>query len=224
MILVLDVETTGLSSETDRVCEIAAVEILGPENGSGRTHTHLVNPGRPIPPEASGVHHITDEEVEDALSLEAACALLPALKAEAYAAHNAAFDRGFLECLPDRPWVCTWKCAQAVWPEAPSYSNQTLRYWLGINVKLADGRKRDFPHSALYDAATTANILLRLLEVKPLEELIRISSEPVLLRTIPFGKHRGMMFKDIPRDYLRWLFRQTDLDEDLRHTLQHHLP
>jgi exodeoxyribonuclease X len=223
MILVVDTETTGLFPETDRVCELAAVEVLTPGVGNGATYNYLVNPGRSIPAEASAVHHITDEDVENAMSLQEACTLLPGSKAEAYAAHNAAFDKSFLKGLPDRPWVCSWKCAMSVWPDAPGYGNQVLRYYLGFSVPVAGGRGA-FPHSALYDALTTAGILLRLLEVKPLEELIKISSEPVLLRKMPFGKHKGMLFKDVPRDYLRWLFRQTDLDEDLAHTLRHHLP
>ena len=39
---------------------------------------------------------------------------------------------------------------------------------------------------------------------------------------MPFGKHKGVKFKKIPVDYLRWL-SGTDLDEDMAHTVKHHL-
>ena len=109
-----------------------------------------------------------------------------------------------------------------MWPDAPSYGNQTLRYYLKLELPKLEGRGSS-PHSALYDAVTTAGVLIKLLAERTVEELVVISNNPVLLRTMPFGKHRGEAFKDVPKDYLRWLNRQTDLSEDLKHTLEHHL-
>ena len=37
-----------------------------------------------------------------------------------------------------------------------------------------------------------------------------------------FGKHKGEFFKDIPQDYLKWL-SGTELDEDMRFTVEHYL-
>jgi exodeoxyribonuclease X len=37
---------------------------------------------------------------------------------------------------------------------------------------------------------------------------------------MPFGKHKGMLFKEVPPDYLEWL-QGTELDGDMEHTVRH---
>ena len=66
--LVIDSETTGLDPAVDRIVELAAVVFRGGEVVSRMGM--LVNPGRPIPEEATDVHHITDAMVADAPTLE----------------------------------------------------------------------------------------------------------------------------------------------------------
>lgn len=221
MILVIDTETTGLSPETDNVVELAVVQVDLKAKIIARYGQTLVNPGREIPHVASAIHHIVGRDVLEAPVLGEAAKLLVPDDADAYCAHNATFDRGFLKELPERPWVCTWKCANAVWSDAPSYGNQVLRYWLGIDVPVLQGRGA-FPHSALYDALTTAQILIKLLEERTLEELVSISERPMLMRKMTFGKHAGLPFAEVPKDYRAWLRRQPNLDEDLKHTLDHY--
>ena len=56
-----------------------------------------MNPGRPIPKEASDVHKITDEDVKDAPAFAAVVEEIAALLSGCVpAAYNAAFDRAFL--------------------------------------------------------------------------------------------------------------------------------
>jgi hypothetical protein len=43
---------------------------------------------------------------------------------------------------------------------------------------------------------------------------LSIPSKPVLLSRIYFGKHKGLLFRDIPVDYLRWLSKQDDLNKN----------
>lgn len=57
----LDLATTGTSVRNDRIIEIA-VTWLQPD-GNWRTVSRRVNPGIPIPPEATAIHGITDEDV-----------------------------------------------------------------------------------------------------------------------------------------------------------------
>jgi len=56
-----DLETTGVNANTDRIVEIAYLKVY--PNGNEETKTFRVNPGMPIPKEASDIHHITDEDV-----------------------------------------------------------------------------------------------------------------------------------------------------------------
>jgi len=59
----LDLETTGINIQQDRIVSIAVIKKL--PDGSKETKSVLINPGIPIPPQASEVHGITDEMVQD---------------------------------------------------------------------------------------------------------------------------------------------------------------
>lgn len=62
-IVVFDLETTGPDPAVDRVVELSACRIA--EDGEITVRTRRVNPERPIPPEATAVHGITDADVAD---------------------------------------------------------------------------------------------------------------------------------------------------------------
>jgi DNA polymerase-3 subunit epsilon len=94
-IALIDVETTGTDASVDRVVEVGIVIARGGEIVERKNW--LVNPGRPIPKEASDVHKITDEDVKDAPAFAAVVEEIAALLSGCVpAAYNAAFDRAFL--------------------------------------------------------------------------------------------------------------------------------
>lgn len=62
-LVVFDLETTGVDIAKDRIVQIAMVKIM--PDGTQDSRQTLVNPGIPIPAEASAVHNITDEAVRD---------------------------------------------------------------------------------------------------------------------------------------------------------------
>jgi DNA polymerase-3 subunit epsilon len=94
-IALIDVETTGTDAAADRVVEVGIAIARGGEVVERRNW--LVNPGRPIPKEASDVHKITDDDVKDAPSFaEIAEEIAAMLSGCVPAAYNAAFDRAFL--------------------------------------------------------------------------------------------------------------------------------
>src|SRR5208282_306064 len=57
-------------------------------------------------------------------------------RATVVAAHKADFDRTYLR-NDDRPWICTYRCSIKEWPDAPSHTNQALRYWLALQPDIA---------------------------------------------------------------------------------------
>ncbi len=59
-----DLETTGVNIATDRIVEIFILKVY--PDGKEETYLRRVNPGIPIPKEASDVHGITNEDVKDA--------------------------------------------------------------------------------------------------------------------------------------------------------------
>jgi DNA polymerase-3 subunit epsilon len=56
-----DLETTGVNIATDRIIEISLLKLMPDQ--SREIRTYRVNPGIPIPPEATLVHGISDEDV-----------------------------------------------------------------------------------------------------------------------------------------------------------------
>lgn len=60
-----DLESTGTDATKDRIVQLSLLKIS--PDGSHTQHTHLVHPGRPIPPASTAVHSITDEDVEHCL-------------------------------------------------------------------------------------------------------------------------------------------------------------
>ncbi len=94
-IAMIDVETTGKDASVDRVVEVAIAIARG--GNVAERKSWLVNPGRPIPKEASEVHKIADEDVKDAPPFAGvAKEIAEALSGHVPAAYNAAFDRAFL--------------------------------------------------------------------------------------------------------------------------------
>jgi DNA polymerase-3 subunit epsilon len=59
----LDLETTGINISKDRIVEIAILKIF--PSGKEESKTRRINPEMPIPPEATGIHGITDDDVKD---------------------------------------------------------------------------------------------------------------------------------------------------------------
>ena len=65
---IVDLETTGIFVRTAKIIEISAVRVR--DNQITDHFSRLVNPGCPIPPEASAVNHISDEMVKDCPCLD----------------------------------------------------------------------------------------------------------------------------------------------------------
>ena len=59
-----DLETTGVDPLRDKIVEFSMVRI--DPDGARESKTLRINPGRPIPPEATAVHGIGDEDVKGA--------------------------------------------------------------------------------------------------------------------------------------------------------------
>ena len=157
---VVDVETTGLDRQADRVVELAVVLI----DASGRVlyeWTTLVDPG----PGGAGptrIHGISDEMVALAPPFSAfAGDLAYMLAGRVVVAHNAAFDVGFIEQSFFRSGMAL------VQPAIEYIDTMAIAELLQLPRKLGDlcahlGVFFD-PHNALDDARATAQVLTRML-------------------------------------------------------------
>jgi len=226
--MALDTETTGIEAPEHKAVEVAAVLV---KNGQIiAAFTTYLNPGRDIPAVASGVHGLTLEDLQDAPTLEETLPWLNqmASQVDALVAHNAPFDRSMLPGLVEKPWIDTLRLSRRLQPELESHANQALRYALNLRCPEADGMPA---HRALSDAYVTARLLVRLLAdvfrdaTFPLdaEALALEISKPMLLPVCGFGKHKGIPWAKVPKDYLQWLLRQTEIDQDVAFTAKHYL-
>lgn len=215
---VIDLETTGTEPPAE-IIEFGRVDVVV---GEGSTtieapQAWLYRPLRGIPPETKAVHHIT--EVDFSLStpvctpeyLHSAVWSGPA--PAALVAHSCAFERQFItEATTGAiPWICTYKVAMHVWPDAPRHSNQVLRYWRGLTL---DNALAMPPHRAGPDAWVTAHLLAELARFASFDQMVAWTREPRPMPVLTFGKHRGQPWAQVPSDYLQWMISQTDMDAD----------
>jgi len=233
VVRVVDVETTGLDPLA-QVCEIGYCDVVSNEVDENSKPvgwqvvegtSSLLSVEIPIPPEVSAVHHILAEDLVGAPRLSDIAPIIfehPENRPFYLAAHNCKFERQFLtpEITGDVSWICTYQVACRVWPDAPSHSNQVLRYWRNPGGLVRE--RAGAAHRAFGDAYVTAFLLRELLQAQPIEELVAWSNEPVLLTRVSFGKHKGKPWAEVPTDYLEWMLGQ-DFDEDRLHTARFHL-
>ncbi len=250
VLAVTDTETTG-GEETDQVCEMAVV-LVDPVKRAERKPrfrwSSLIRPTCPMSSVGRAAHHISDAELADKWTMAemlkerglpeyGRCPQEEEIEA-VFAAHNAEFDLQMLlqsgvpqDFLPKRV-ICTYKCARHLWPKAPKFSNQVLRYWLDVDVPKITSLP---PHRALPDVMVTQAILCRMLEEKTVDELVELTSTPILIETCTLGEQAGKLWSEVPVDFLQWLLskgprrpnprggRDIGFDDDTRHTAQHWL-
>lgn len=159
-VLLIDCETAGTDPQKDKLCEIGAILFSVHHQAVIQQISFL------LPVEANPAYAINKIPVQlcnplfdrDQTMLEESRQMLTNmfLVADAFVAHNADFDRQFLEkefdCLPRRPWICT--CNGISWPglrPRPSLRDLALHY--GVPVWAA--------HRALTDCTYLAQVFER---------------------------------------------------------------
>lgn len=218
-----DIETSG-KEPTDEVLEIGRYDVIDGKLDLASGHCQFVRPARTIPPSASAIHHITDDDVADAAPwAEAWRGLvdnhkLPMAGVEVvYAAHFAQFERQWLDPLIKARWIDTWRCALKQWPGLESHSLQSIRYELGLP---ADPVLAFPPHRALPDAYVCGLLVIELLKHQSAETLIAWSSAPPFFTKFDFGKFSGKPLSAADDGWLDWyLNKATETNPDWRHNL-----
>lgn len=245
--IAIDFESTGKDAMTASPIEVGLASC---DDGAFEYQQFVaLQPGQLIPPETSAVHHIVDEDIRGApywpetlVTMRRQMEVDGSLDGVVLVAHNAEYEQGILANteFAALPWVCTFKCALIAFPDAPSHSNEALRYWL----KLGNNRGRagqQNAHSALHDAKVTAglfNVLRGWFSIDLIERgvlardaelvdpfvqdviighMVQVSSEPAKLPTCPIGDWRGKKWEEVDAGFLRWMINKPIDREDAIH-------
>jgi DNA polymerase III epsilon subunit-like protein len=166
----IDVETTGLTSKTDRVIELAIIVARG--HTLIREACWLVNPQIAIPKAASNVNGIVDGDVVNSPTFSTIAGQIAELLegVDACIAYNAAFDRGFISAEFERSGIPAPTIVGEYWADPLQFAR---RVFAGESShKLGDTARRlgiaqQSEHRAGGDAMTALNIWLSLLSRAP---------------------------------------------------------
>jgi len=165
--IVLDTETTGLSSEGgDRLVEIGCVELVNRMPTGNEFHVYI-NPQRDVPVEAANVHGLTAEFLADKpVFSHVARSFLDFIQADTLVIHNADFDVGFLNMelrklsaplISGNRVIDTLAIARRKHPGGPNTLDALCKRY-GID------NSRRTKHGALLDSLLLAEVYIELLD------------------------------------------------------------
>ncbi|RYG89598.1 MAG: 3'-5' exonuclease [Alphaproteobacteria bacterium] len=157
--LFVDVETTGLDPVNDEIIELAMVPFTYTQDGrllsTGEAFQSFREPGKPIPTEVTALTGISDAMVAGASILPEDVTSFVA-PASFVVAHNASFDRRFLERFCDVFTTKAWGCSmsQVDWA-ASGFEGVKLAYLAGAAGFFYDR------HRAVHDCYAAIELLAR---------------------------------------------------------------
>ncbi len=165
MFAIVDVETTGLSINNEKITEIAIILYDGHKVTD--KYSTLINPEKRIPYRITQITGINDSMVETAPKFyEVAKKIIELTEGRILVGHNVRFDYNFLirefkefDYVFKRKTVCTVKTARKLIPGEMSYSLPKLTKSLGI------GHANQ--HRALGDTEATTVLFEMLLAIDP---------------------------------------------------------
>ncbi|WP_414048000.1 PolC-type DNA polymerase III [Macrococcus equi] len=166
--VVFDVETTGLSSQYDKIIELAAVKVKDGEIVD--KFERFSNPGERLNETIKNLTGITDDMLVDAQPIEDVLSDFRDFVGDAiYIAHNASFDMGFIDTGFERLGygattngvIDTLELSRTINTELGKHGLNFLAKKYGVELTQH--------HRAIYDAETTAHIFVKML--KQMEQL-----------------------------------------------------
>jgi DNA polymerase-3 subunit epsilon len=238
-LVVLDLETTGVWIEKDRIIEIAMIKVF--PDGTRTTYSSYVNPGMPIPPEVTEVTGIKNDDVKDAPKFrDIAAEVFRFLEGADLGGFNV--ERFDLPLLERELTECGIKFE---WSKRSIYDAQKVYHLhnkrdLTAAYEFYCGKELKDAHSALADTQATLDVLIAQVEkygngvVEGLKEFdyrkrTEFFDSDRKLRWwngelyMMFGKYaRKASLQEIAktdRPYLEWILKQ-DFREDVKDVIE----
>lgn len=156
----IDIETTGLDQDTDSIIEVGIQEFLfnketGEVLATRRSYKGLQDPGRPLDPIITELTGITDSDlVNQVLDLKEIENILSS--SHLLVAHNARFDRPFLDQISETSRSKVWGCSI-------EYIDWNANGFFSKTLELLSAYNGFFTHShrALNDAQALLHLLTK---------------------------------------------------------------
>lgn len=230
----LDLETTGTDSARDRIVEFCVLELDADLAVLGRW-AERVDPGMPIPPAATAIHGIRDEDVRGLPKFNVHAPRMQQLIEHAIViAYNAPFDLGFVHeeltragqagLVVDHPSIDPLDLFRRA---VPHTLEGAVRFYLG--------REHAPSHRAEADAVAAVDVLraqrARHADLAgPLDALVpkrdvrwldrgrRLYEDDAGVVRFGFGRHKGEPIA-ARLDYVTWMLQQ-DFPQEVRNVLQ----
>ncbi len=157
-------------------------------------------------------------------------------------AHNISFDLGMLKkegFENSYTLIDTLRCVKHLLPDSPYHRLQYLRYSLGIyKDEKAEAQKLGVEikaHDAIGDVLIMKLLLSKIVKLVKeqfpqdrdiMGKLAYLTKTPVLMKKFKFGKYKDENIEDIANKdngYIQWMYKNLDLDEDMKYTLEQYL-
>lgn len=224
-VMFFDLETTGTDALHDRIVEISMIKVM--PDGTDIQRTVRVNPGMPIPAEATAVHHITDADVADKpLFSQLAEGLAQSFRGCDLAGFNSnRFDIPLLAEEFARAGI-DFDFKECRFIDVQTIFHKKEQRTLSAAYKFYCGKNLDDAHSANADTRATYEVLMAQLDryddlPNDMEKLSEYSSQNKNVdlmgrlvyddrhrEVINFGKYKGQLAVDVLRrdpSYFSWI-------------------
>jgi DNA polymerase III epsilon subunit-like protein len=218
----LDTESSGIDDDRG-VVEVAWVMTDADFNILSERQA-LIDPERMIDPSASGVHGLTNADLEGCPTLaeffsveDPSCYGRKLPGNTVVVGHRISFDTHTIGPHIDGEFaeLDTLRWVRRLYPDASDHKLQTMIY--ALNLPRSEGA-----HRALADVMSAYHLCRHICDRTgyTLKQLAEASEQPMQLAVFPFGKWKGTPFKEVPRSYLYWAINNMKgLDADIRSTI-----
>lgn len=226
-IVFFDLETTGVDVTNDHIVEISLIKVL--PSGEEIEKTRRINPGVPIPPEATAVHHITDEDVADAPTFkQIARSLANEMSGCDIAGFNSnKFDIPMLDQEFQRAGI-KFDFSKARMIDVQTIFHKKEQRTLVAAYRFYCGKELDGAHSANADTRATYEVLMAQLDKyddlpNDMEELSKFSRQNRNVdfmgrliyndkdeEVVNFGKYKGKLAEEVLQkdpSYYDWIMK-----------------
>ena len=229
--LILDTETNSDDYKVAEIIEFGYSEYIVNTGWEFNQTLYSTHDGT-VPPKVQSICYITDEMIADKPrfidSNSNSKQLIDRYLHDGYlVAHNHFYDMKVLSRhgidTDSAKWICTWRLAKKLFMGNTDIAETNLpflRFALKLPVDIGI-----ICHRAGHDSLITSLLLQRLVSIMIDrgivtdtedigQQVYRYSADPIIYTTMPFGKHRGVRFEDIPSSYWAWAINNTQWFDD----------